>query len=493
MGLGVHGGGLGVVRWLLRQGAYVTVTDKASAETLAQPIADIQKTLDEETIAAENLQYVLGGHREEDFTSHDMIVVNPAVRPDSPWLKLAEAAEVPVETEMTLFFRQFAGPILGITGTKGKTTTAMLTGAMLKQHYPDTLIAGNLRVSALAALNRLKPTTPVVLELSSFQLVRLGMAGLSPSYACITNLSPDHLNYHETMDDYAQAKRQIFLHQQLGEDTGDAVVVLNHDEVDFWLASFPGTAPANSAQKTSLKRHVLTFSTCPDSGADVSITRQGSIVYAGEPLFHVDDIQLVGTHNRANVLAAAGLAARFGIHAEQLRAAVQNFRGVKHRLEVVGEIGGVRYINDTTATNPVAAQAALASFEQPVVLIAGGADKGLDVGALPHDIVRRARVLVLLAGSATPPLEQAVRAALDASDKHSAAQPVSQPCLDTLLGPYDDFETAIRVAHQHALPGEVVLLSPGCASFGMFRNEFHRGDEFRRIVQSLQQSDTGQE
>lgn len=463
MGLGVHGGGLGVARWLLRRGDQITITDMASADALAAPLAALSQTEQE---CGTTIRYVLGRHQAEDFTSHAMVVANPAVRPDSPWLALARAAGVQVETEMTLFFRHCPGPIVGITGTKGKTTTTLLTGAMLRQPYPDTVVAGNLRVSALEALTQITPTTPVVLELSSFQLVGLGEAGLSPAYACVTNLSPDHLNYHGSLAAYAAAKQQIFLHQP-----APAVVVLNAELVQPASRAeqaVPGwSAPAHAPAHT-----LRTFSSEPGSQAYCRVA-QGQVYCGEEYILDVADIQLPGQHNQANVLAAVALARGFGVTPEHIRTAVQHFRGVEHRLELVRVLDGVSYINDTTATNPTAAEAALSSFDAPIVLLAGGADKQLTFDTFAQRIVERTKAVVFLAGSATETLQQAVL-------QHFARQGAAgTPCIGDV---YDDFAAAIRAARRLAAPGNVVLLSPGCASFGMFRNEFHRGDEFRRIV-----------
>ncbi len=471
MGLGVHGGGLGVARWLLRHGVSVTITDLASAEQLAKPLATLNQAA-AEAGATDRLRYVLGEHHAEDFTNHPMVVVNPAVRPDSPWLQMATSAGASVETEMTLFFRACPAPIIGITGTKGKSTTAMLTGAILRTQHPDTVIAGNMRVSALETLQRITPTTPVVLELSSFQLMRLGAAHLSPTYACITNFSPDHLNYHGTMEEYAAAKQQIFSHQ-----SAQGVVLLNHADVQagIWGEHFPG--------------RMLTFSADPavgaQAGADCHIDAAGYIVLYGEQILHQQDIHLPGRHNLENVQAAITLAHLVGSRSEQISATVANFRGVDHRLELVREIGGVSYVNDTTATNPVAAQAALMSFDAPMVLIAGGADKGLPTSGLAQTIVERAKALVLLAGSATPRLIEEINDLLTKQHEHGSLSP------DAIQGPFDDFAGAVTAAQQVATAGDVVLLSPGCASFGMFRNEFHRGEEFRRIVQMLTSNTDG--
>jgi UDP-N-acetylmuramoylalanine--D-glutamate ligase len=196
-------------------------------------------------------------------------------------------------------------------------------------------------------------------------------------------------------------------------------------------------------------------------------------------LLQESDVRLPGQHNRANVAAAAALASAFGVVPEAIRSATRSFTGVEHRLEPVREISGVSYINDTAATAPEAAIAALASFERPIVLIAGGADKRLPFDSLAEAILSRAKALILLEGSATEKLLAALEAARQAGGSQGPDQQLS------LHGPYDSLERAVRHARVIAEPGDIVLLSPGCASFGMFRNEFHRGEEFRRIVGEL--------
>lgn len=453
MGLGVHGGGLGVARWLLRRGAEVTVTDLASPEVLADSIARL------DAFAAElgkQVRYTLGEHRAEDVCSADMLVVNPAVRPDSPWLALARSCGIPIETEMTLFFRACPGLILGVTGTKGKTTTTLLLAEMIRQRYPDTVVAGNLRVSALEALDQIGPQTPVVLELSSFQLERLGEARCSPSYALLTNVGVDHLNWHGSLAAYVNAKRQIMAHQG-----PDGVAVLPPVQAREWGQGRLG---------------VISYS-LTDPTADATMTDDGVFRYRDVELFHRSDLRLPGDHNAANALAAAVLAYRFGIDPAAIVAALHRVTGVEHRLELVTVIDGVRYINDTTATNPAATAAALATVAGPVVLIAGGADKDLDLPALAATIAERAAAVVLLDGSATPRLQALLRS-------HKPTLPVH--------GPFDNLRTAVQTARGLAQAGGAVLLSPGCASFGMFRNEFHRGEAFRRIVRDLAAAHTGE-
>ena len=475
MGLGVHGGGLGVARFLVAQGAHVTVTDLRSRDLL-QPSLD--------ALAGLPIRYVLGEHRDEDFRTADLVVRNPGVPRESRYLRIARAAGAAIEMEMTLFFRLCPGPILGITGTKGKTTTTLLTGAMLRQVSPDTVVAGNLRVSALEALPRITASTPVVLELSSWQLEGLGEAHLSPHYAAITNLAPDHLDRYGSMDAYAEAKRQIYQWQNAGD-----VVILNYADPlsRRYFVPPPGAPGSRRVYVCNGPAGADRASWPPDAQAVVvrcgdaicwhtvagarGMDEEGS---AGHVLFEVADLQRPGAHNLSNAMVAAALARSFGVEPAAIRAAVRSFAGVEHRLELVRELDGVRYINDTAATAPEATIAALRSFAAPIVLIAGGADKALPFDELALLVVERVKALVLLAGTATPRLQAALRNASVASGR-----PL------TVVGPFDDFARAIAAARALAAAGDVVLLSPGCASFGMFRNEFHRGEEFRRIVTHL--------
>lgn len=503
MGLGVHGGGLGAARWLLRQGAQVRVTDMAGPEALSVSVA----ALDQAAAALNtSVAYTLGEHRPEEFAGADLVVANPAVRPGSPWLAHAAAAGVPVETEMTLFFRRCRGPIFGVTGTKGKTTTALMLAAMLRERHPDTVVAGNLRVSALEALDDIGETTPVVLELSSFQLERLGAAGLSPRYSLVTNLSADHLNWHGSLEAYAAAKRQIYWHQSPddvvalnGADDGTAELLPLWDLERgrerrggraIWVGAGPHWSRARSRYPQPVVRVV---DTRVEHRRDRVLWSDSRGLFGeptpfhGEELFARGDLGLPGPHNLYNAMLAAALARAFGVDGKAIRAALGAFAGVEHRLEPVRELDAVHYVNDTTATNPAAALAALAALETPIVLIAGGADKELDFRALGAAIARRVKALVLLEGSATPRLLEAVRATderrlmMDGPEvgRAAGAAPLA------IQGPYDQLAAAVEVARDLADPGDTVLLSPGCASFGMFRNEFHRGEEFRRVVSEL--------
>ena len=451
-GLGVHGGGVGVARWLVKQGARVTVTDLKRAEEL-QTALDALRDLP--------IEYVLGEHREQDFLNADLIVRNPAVPRESKWLTLAREHNIPVEMEMSLFVERLprgAAQVIGITGTKGKTTTTLMTGAILQRANPKTVIAGNLRVSALELLDQIDADTPVVLELSSWQLEAFPPHKISPHLAAITNIFPDHLNRYRDLEDYAQAKCIIFRHQQPGD-----YIVLNLD--NRILTRLP----------RALGRVVWTSVTRPlREGA----YREGEwLVWrwegATQKIVRVNDLRVTGQHNLANALTAMALASLWGATPEQIARALVEFRGVEHRQELVRELDGVRYINDTTATAPAATIAAIETFAPTVrgiVLIAGGADKSLDFSDLARVLVQRVRAIILLEGSATDKLARAL--------EHAGGSAL-------VVGRFDDFERAIKKSREIAHDGEIVLLSPACASFGMFANEFERGALFKEIVNRM--------
>lgn len=451
-GLGVHGGGLGVAQWLVRQGAIVTVTDLKTAEQLQSSLDQLRQL---------PITYVLGEHREEDFVNADLIVRNPGVPRESRFLQVAREHNIPVEMEMGLFVEclpRGMAQVIGITGTKGKTTTTLMTGEILKRANPKTVVAGNLRVSALELLDQIDDDTPVVLELSSWQLEAFPPHKISPHIAAITNISADHLNRYRDLDDYAEAKATIFGYQQPGD-----FLVLNFDNkllTRFAPQSF-GKVVWTSATRA------LKDGAC----------REGEwLVWkwdgATHKILRASDLRVPGAHNIANALTAIALALVVGATPDQIADALKEFRGVPHRQELVRESNGVRYINDTTATAPAAAIVAIETFAPAgVILIAGGADKSLDFSEMARVITAKVKRVILLEGTATEKIARAVR---DAGAD------------DRIAGRFDDLPRAVERAKEIAQSGDVVLLSPGCASFGMFANEFERGERFREIVNSQQ-------
>ncbi len=455
MGLGLHDGGLGVARFLVEQGADVTVTDLRTEEVLAPTLEKLQGL---------PIKYVLGEHRESDFKDAELVIRNPAVPRESRFLKIAREAGASLEMEMTLFFKLCPSDfLLGITGTRGKTSTTLLTGSLLQEWRPDTVIAGNLRVSALATLSRITPDTPVVLELSSWQLEGLGEQKLSLRFAAVTNMSPDHLNRYRDMADYADAKRNIYRWQQPGD-----IVVLNAD--DALVSTFAEDAPARVAW-TSLERQDL-------AGAYLADDRFIWDFEGQTESYPATLLKTPGRHSQANALTAIALAKAAGCPQAAIEAGLSKFQGVADRLELVRELDGVRFYNDTTATSPAGTVVALEAFERDagkIVLLAGGADKNLDFAPLALAVATSARAgqlrqIIYLEGTATPRL----RAAIEAT-----GTPVATG------GSYTNFREAVLAAQSAARPGDIVLLSPGAASFGMFLHEFDRGTQFRHLVSEL--------
>ncbi|HBY45194.1 MAG TPA: UDP-N-acetylmuramoyl-L-alanine--D-glutamate ligase [Chloroflexi bacterium] len=451
IGLGGRQGGVGVARYLVEQGAEVRVTDLRNAEQLAPSLADL---------AGLPIGWTLGAHREEDIAWADVVVRNPAVPAESPWLALARSLGKPVEMEMTLFFRACPAPIVGVTGTKGKTTTTTLLHAMLRQHWPGSVLAGNMGVSALQQLPHLETGVPVAIELSSFQLEGLDEHRLSPHVAVLTNLSPDHLDRYSSFDDYAKSKSAIFRWQT--------------PRVDYVVFD-PGDPRVKALTADAPGQWVL-FGSGYGHGLKPDVWVEDGHFWAAwehEPvdLGPVSALRVPGQHLWLNAMAAAAAALAVGVSAREIRQAIAGFAGVPHRLEPVTTVGGVEFVNDTAATAPAAAIAALRAFAgRGIVVISGGFDKKLPMEDLADELARSARHIVLLAGTVTPTLERLLA--------ERAIQPAGAPA--------SSMQEAVDRAASLAEPGDIVLLSPGCASFGLFRDEFHRGEEFRAAVQRLE-------
>jgi len=444
MGLGLFGGGEGVARFLALRGARVTVTD-------TRPERDLRESVD--ALRGLPVEFRLGGHDEADFRGADLVVVNPAVPPSSPFLRLAPA----LETEMNLFFKLCrARTVAGITGSNGKTTTTALAGEVLRRGPGRTWVGGNIGGSLLERIGEIGPEDTVVLELSSFQLENLGVLERSPSVAAVLNLTPNHLDRHGTMEAYAAAKRRIVDHQGEGDEK-----VLNADDpvVREWAAASPSRTWKFSAKEP------------PPLGA---LARDERIEFrspAGRVDLDVSRRKIPGAFNLQNMAAAAAVSfAAAGGRWEGWAAACaevfNGFPGVEHRLEFVAEKGGVRYYNDSKATDPEAAAAALETLEGPFVLILGGFDKKTPFDALARAVAARPVRACVLLGQTAPAIEAALRAA---------------PRVPEIVR-VRSLEEAVRVP---ARPGETVLLSPACASWDMFRNFAERGRAFKALVTTL--------
>jgi UDP-N-acetylmuramoylalanine--D-glutamate ligase len=455
MGLGLNGGGASSVRFLAKCGAgEIVVTDIKPASELA-PSLELLKDIS-------NVTYVLGKHRPEDFVRTDMVIVNPGVAWTNPYVKLALENGVPVEMDASLFFRLCERPVIGVTGTKGKTTTSTLLAEMLGAAGERVVRVGISQVPVLDALDELDDRSVAVFELSSWRLSSLGRLGRSPHVAVFTNIYPDHLNYYGTMEAYVRDKRHICEFQG-PEDW----LVFNYDD-----ARVAEAVDAGAARRIAFSR-----SAAPAEERGVYV-RDGSIFArmkegCEERIVGLSKIRMLGEHNVGNILAAVGAALAFGVPAEPIRRTLETFSGVPHRLEFVREKDGVKYYNDTAATVPEAAVSALSSFGGPVVLIAGGNNKGLEFSMFGEAVARKAKHVVFLKGEATERLLPIVRAALPEERK------------DEIFPVVGSMAEAVGLAAKAAAPGDVVLLSPGATSFGLFKNEFDRGEQFRAEVEAL--------
>ena len=419
VGLGRFGGGVGATRWLGEQGAIVTVSDQADEDALAESIGEL---------AGCDMTLHLGSHDEADFLKADLLVVNPAVPKELPALQAATSAGVPRTTAINLFLERCASPVVGITGSVGKSTTTAMAGEILRQRF-TTHVGGNIGGSLLSVLADIRDDHVVVAELSSFQLDDLPLAGISPHVAVVTNLQPNHLDRHGTMEAYSAAKKNIFAYQR-----PDDVLVLNR--ADSALREWAGEAPGK----------VDWFDP------------------ADEPF----ELIVPGAHNQANAQAAWAAARQFGIDRAMAAEALATFRGLPHRLEFVAERHDVRYVNDSKCTTPAGTMVALKAFDSwRCVVIVGGSDKGADFGELAGALARGAKGVVVM-GQTAPKILKAL-----------AAQAAGG---DMLIRETTDLASAVAAAEGLAEAGDVILLSPACASYDQFENYEQRGRAFIEIV-----------
>jgi UDP-N-acetylmuramoylalanine--D-glutamate ligase len=447
LGLGREGESLS--RHLAKQGARVTVTDAAPTASLLDRVRRLDGL---------PIELVLGGHHPELVEKADLLFVSPGVPETSPVFAAARVRHLPVHSMTTLFFDLCPGQIIGVTGSSGKTTTTSLVGHILATGGRDPVVGGNVGDPMLDLLPRIGPDTLVVLELSSFQLEPLRQ---SPHIAVVTNISPNHLDRHGTMEEYVSAKRHIVSHQR-PED----FAVLNVG--DRAAADFTNYTPA-TARWFGIDLH-------PPAGATVRDGSAGLLDDRGfKPVIPVKDIPLLGGHNVENVLAAIAVSALTEIEPETMAAAIRSYRPPAHRLQVVAERHGVRFIDDSIATSPARATTALQAVNGPIILIAGGRDKKLPWDDFARLLVQKVRALFLI-GEAATLIEEAVRPHLNASDSILHKRSVERcPSLDA----------AVMRAAATARAGEVVLLSPGCTSYDMFADFTERGDAFVRVVEAV--------
>src|SRR6266404_2589809 len=421
--------GVAAALFCASHGAAVTATDSRSEAEIGEEIAKLR---------AENVKLELGGHQEQTFLQQDLIIPSPGVPADAPLLQTARANSVTIWSEIELAYRFRRGKLICITGSNGKTTTTSLIEHILRTASFPTILAGNIGTPLISCVARMTNDTVTVVELSSFQLELIDT--FRTDISVFLNLTPDHLDRHHTMELYSKAKARIFENQ--GEED---FAILNADD--------PATTPL-----APTRPHVYWFSR-KQRAAQGAFLLGDDIVFRNdgreEVVLKREEVPVPGAHNLENVLAAIAAARIAGASAKAVGEGVRSFAGVEHRLEFVAEINGVRYYNDSKATNVDATLKALDSFPSRILIILGGKDKGSDYTALQASLRERA-ILALLIGAA--------------ADKIS-----SQIDGSVAIERAGTIERAVEVASQAARPGDVVLLAPACASFDQFQNYEHRG------------------
>jgi UDP-N-acetylmuramoylalanine--D-glutamate ligase len=457
MGLGHFGGGIAVTRWLIEQGAHVTVTDLSPPEKLSDALQEL---------AGLPIDFRLGGHDSVDLDGCQLLVISPAVPKDrSPFVADALARGIPISSEMNLFVERCrAQHVVGITGSAGKSTTTALLGSIVDIAFPGgstgrswvggnigrslltiafpggstgrSWVGGNIGRSLLTHLDDIAPNDVVVLELSSFQLEDLGRLRWSPHLALITNIQPNHLDRHGTLDAYADAKMNILRFQK----PSDTVFV--------------------HAGDSALADRVR------------GVGASGAIERFGWDSSFENSLRLPGPHNQFNASAAIALARALDVADNVIHEGIGRFRGLPHRLELVAEVDGVRYYNDSKSTTAESTRIAIDAFEQPVVVLVGGRGKGAPFDDLSRHLAKRAKAIVPYGETRHLFEEQIVRYSCE------IAREVPIRSVGRL-------EEAVCAAREFAAPGDVVVLSPACTSYDLFSNYEERGETFRRAVQQM--------
>jgi len=492
MGLGRFGGGVDVAEFAVRAGAKVIVTDLALTEQLSDSIGKLEEFPD--------IEFHLGSHEPADFKQADIIIANPAVPGDNEFLELARRHNKFVTSQINIFFELCPAQIIGITGANGKSTTTALTAHLLRSasderratsdehviasaakqsqttQYENVWLSGNIgNQPLLTILDKIEPNDLVVLELSSFQLEQLAEIRKAPKIALLTNLTPNHLDRHGTFANYCAAKENIFKFQNLNNNS-PAVSIFNAEDkiAAEWFEKY-----SKDTGRICIK-------------------------------FSIDDISeeirsvfpLPGRANLSNLAAAIAISNYFGVDDESIKNSLPKFKPLPHRLELIEQINGVSWYNDSIATTPQSAIAALEAFDQPKIIIAGGYDKDLPFDELGQKIAINAKAAILI-GQTAPKIASAIHKAkmslrgvqhqlgvslssIGAGRRSNLKPRNTQYAIrNTRVEIVDSLAEAVQLAARFAINGDVVLLSPACASYDMFENFQHRGREFTKLVKAL--------
>ena len=434
--------GISTIKCLAKYGADITVNDIKTEDQLEEIIAEI-KDID-------GIKYILG-HHPENISDIDMVVVSPGVPLDLPFIKKVIEENKELIGEVELAYQLAKKPyFVGITGTNGKTTTTSLTGEIFEKAGKETYVVGNIGNPVIDAVQAANEGASFVTELSSFQLESI--KDFRPSVSAVLNITEDHMNRHHTMENYIDAKARVFM---------------NQDKENFCVLNYDDELTRALAEKCNA--NVVFFSRLEKLEKGIYVENGDIIIDIDEKinLMKVCELSLPGGHNLENCMAAAAMAYVSGIDIEVIREVLKTFKAVEHRLEFVKEVEGVKYVNDSKGTNPDSTIKAVQAYENPIILIAGGYDKGSTYDELLEIAKKNVKTLVLL-GQTADKIEEAARR-IGFTDIHRV----------------EDMKEAVKTCHDIAKEGDIVLLSPACASWGMYKNFEVRGKDFKDNVNSL--------
>ncbi|MEW9122303.1 MAG: UDP-N-acetylmuramoyl-L-alanine--D-glutamate ligase [Thermotaleaceae bacterium] len=434
--------GASTVNVLLQLGCNVTVHDAKKEEELQ----DVLNYIDRDRV-----QFILG-QLPENVMKFDLIVLSPGVPTDLPFLLEAREAGVAIIGELELAYQLSKATFIAITGTNGKTTTTALTGEIYKNAAREAYVVGNIGVAAISKSLEVGPKAVMITEVSSFQLE--SVAAFKPHIAAILNITPDHLNRHKTMENYIAAKGNIFKNQ-----TSDDILILNMDDEEvFKLKEW-----ASSEIVPFSRKHILKKGAYVENG-NIVVKKEDT---HGQIVCSTKDLKIPGEHNLENALAAVAIAYWGGIEVKTIKETLKSFMGVEHRIEFVDEYKGVRFINDSKGTNPDSSIKAIETVKAPIILIAGGMDKGGSFEGFITSFHNKVKYLVLIGETANKMKETANRMGFE----------------NCILA--KDMEDAVKAAYNLAEEGDTILLSPACASWDMYKSFEHRGAHFKECIGRL--------
>ena len=437
--------GIAATQMLLKLGGEVLLYD-GNADMNEQ---ELMKNFDN----SDKVTLVLGELKKSDLKDITLCIISPGIPLDADFVKVLDDCNVAIWSEIQLAFSKDKGSLVAITGTNGKTTTTTLTGELLKKKYPQTFVVGNIGLPYTETALMSTPESMTVLEVSSFQLETI--TDFHPHVSAILNITPDHLNRHHTMEEYIRVKEDI---------------AANQTEEDYCILNYEDPILREFGESKDLKPKVIFFSSAHEldeglfmRGKDIVVKKDGTETV----VINVDELQILGTHNHENAMAAIAMALCCGVDLEDIRTGLREFKAVEHRIEFVRERGGIKFYNDSKGTNPDAAIKAIQSMPGRIVLIAGGYDKHSEYDEWIEAFDGRVKELILM-GQTREAIERCARA-------HGFNNIVF----------VDDMDEAVKTAYSYADMGDCVLLSPACASWGMFKNYEERGRIFKECVMNL--------